>query len=161
MGFGSLLSFLSTDLAIDLGTANTCVYAKGRGISRATLERLGVASGTAFFPDLGRKASALIFKYRGGAKARAYPEKAFVTNKGFKPSFWNEDAVLASNPEMVFLTEGDRAPSLGSLVSWRAVVSRVRRAEGEFVCEARVVKDKRRGPGFCYQEVCRGPAGLR
>ena len=26
------LSFLSTDLAIDLGTANTCVYAKGRGI---------------------------------------------------------------------------------------------------------------------------------
>lgn len=32
MAFGSLLSFLSTDLAIDLGTANTCVYAKGRGI---------------------------------------------------------------------------------------------------------------------------------
>ena len=32
MGLGSLLSFLSTDLAIDLGTANTCVYAKGRGI---------------------------------------------------------------------------------------------------------------------------------
>src|SRR4026209_2618716 len=32
MGFGSLLSFLSTDLAIDLGTANTCVYAKGKGI---------------------------------------------------------------------------------------------------------------------------------
>ena len=32
MGLGSLFSFLSTDLAIDLGTANTCVYAKGRGI---------------------------------------------------------------------------------------------------------------------------------
>ncbi len=32
MGLGSFLSFLSTDLAIDLGTANTCVYAKGRGI---------------------------------------------------------------------------------------------------------------------------------
>ena len=32
MALGSLLSFLSTDLAIDLGTANTCVYAKGRGI---------------------------------------------------------------------------------------------------------------------------------
>jgi rod shape-determining protein MreB len=29
---GSFLSFLSTDLAIDLGTANTCVYAKARGI---------------------------------------------------------------------------------------------------------------------------------
>jgi len=32
LGLGSLLSFLSTDLAIDLGTANTCVYAKARGI---------------------------------------------------------------------------------------------------------------------------------
>src|SRR5262245_28288771 len=32
LGLGSFLSFLSTDLAIDLGTANTCVYAKARGI---------------------------------------------------------------------------------------------------------------------------------
>ncbi len=32
MGLSSFLSFLSTDLAIDLGTANTCVYAKARGI---------------------------------------------------------------------------------------------------------------------------------
>ena len=28
----SMLSFLSSDLAIDLGTANTCVYARGQGI---------------------------------------------------------------------------------------------------------------------------------
>jgi len=28
----SILSFLSSDLAIDLGTANTCVYARGQGI---------------------------------------------------------------------------------------------------------------------------------
>ena len=32
MGLGSLFSAFSTDLAIDLGTANTCVYAKGKGI---------------------------------------------------------------------------------------------------------------------------------
>ncbi|MGH9386226.1 MAG: rod shape-determining protein [Vicinamibacterales bacterium] len=32
MALASLFSFFSTDLAIDLGTANTCVYAKGRGI---------------------------------------------------------------------------------------------------------------------------------
>jgi rod shape-determining protein MreB len=32
LGFGSLLSYFSTDLAIDLGTANTCVFAKARGI---------------------------------------------------------------------------------------------------------------------------------
>src|SRR3712207_7898641 len=32
MAFKSLFSLFSSDLAIDLGTANTLVYAKGRGI---------------------------------------------------------------------------------------------------------------------------------
>ena len=32
MSFRSVFSFFSSDLAIDLGTANTLVYAKGRGI---------------------------------------------------------------------------------------------------------------------------------
>ena len=32
MPLGSLFSLFSNDLAIDLGTANTCVYAKGKGI---------------------------------------------------------------------------------------------------------------------------------
>ena len=32
MNFRSLFSFFSNELAIDLGTANTLVYAKGRGI---------------------------------------------------------------------------------------------------------------------------------
>ena len=32
MGLGSLFSLFSNDLAIDLGTANTCVYARGKGI---------------------------------------------------------------------------------------------------------------------------------
>ena len=32
MTLRSMLSFLSSDLAIDLGTANTCVYARGKGI---------------------------------------------------------------------------------------------------------------------------------
>ena len=30
--FASLFGFLSDDMAIDLGTANTLVYVKGRGI---------------------------------------------------------------------------------------------------------------------------------
>jgi len=30
--FGSVFGVLSSDLAIDLGTANTLVYAKGKGI---------------------------------------------------------------------------------------------------------------------------------
>ncbi|MDI6764612.1 MAG: rod shape-determining protein, partial [Thermodesulfobacteriota bacterium] len=32
MVFNSLLGLFSTDLAIDLGTANTVVYVKGKGI---------------------------------------------------------------------------------------------------------------------------------
>ena len=32
MGLGSFFSLFSNDLAIDLGTANTCVYARGKGI---------------------------------------------------------------------------------------------------------------------------------
>ena len=31
-GVAMALTHLGTDLAIDLGTANTCVYAKGRGV---------------------------------------------------------------------------------------------------------------------------------
>ena len=32
MSLGSLFALFSSDLAIDLGTANTCVYARGKGI---------------------------------------------------------------------------------------------------------------------------------
>lgn len=37
---------------------------KARGLSRTTLERLGVASGTAFFPDAGQELPCLFFPYR-------------------------------------------------------------------------------------------------
>ena len=47
-------------------------------ISRETLEPLGVASGTTFFPGRGLKCEALFFRYSEGWKARALDEKAFV-----------------------------------------------------------------------------------
>ncbi len=50
-------------------------------------------------------------------------------------------------------------PSLGSLVSLRGQVQRRRSADG-FVCTLRVLKDKRRGPGWRWQEERRGPDGL-
>lgn len=78
-----------------------------RRISRETLARLDVGSATVFFPDLGRKADALIFRYAEGWKARSFPVKSFVAGKGFKLSFWNLDRVLAANPERVFITEGE------------------------------------------------------
>lgn len=55
----------------------------------------------------------------------------------------------------------DSAPSLGSLISLRGHVSRDRVRPGAFACELRILKDKRRSPGWSHMEVCHGPAGLR
>lgn len=71
---------------------------------------------------------------------------------------------------VICLTEkSDDTASLGSLVSLRAEALR-RRPErplaaprapsGEFAVEVRVLKDKRRGPGFTRSLDRRGPAGL-
>lgn len=62
---------------------------------------------------------------------------------------------------LLCLTEKEHhRPSLGSLVSLRAQATRTQRAEDRFHCEVQVLKDKRRGPGWTYSEVCRGPDGL-
>jgi recombination protein RecA len=63
---------------------------------------------------------------------------------------------------LLCLTEKERnRPSLGSLVSVRVHAARRARAGDRFRCEAQVLKDKRRGPGWGRVEVCRGPDGLR
>jgi twinkle protein len=82
-------------------------FANGRKISMKTLARLNVESATEFFGELQKNSEALRFWYADGWKARAIPEKAFTAIKGFKPSFWNLEAVLRASPEMVFITEGE------------------------------------------------------
>lgn len=63
---------------------------------------------------------------------------------------------------LVCLTEKEsKVPSLGSLVSLRVHANRKRTSNGDFVCELTVLKDKRRGPTWTYQEECRGTVGLR
>lgn len=62
---------------------------------------------------------------------------------------------------LVCLTEKEsRAFSLGSLVSLRAHAERQRSSDNRFACRLRVLKDKRRGPTWSHEELCRGPAGL-
>ena len=51
--------------------------------------------------------------------------------------------------------------SIGSLVSLRVHVGRTWLGGERFACELQVRKDKRRGPVWSEQEVCRGPMGLR
>lgn len=96
----------SQDLSLQM-SPEALGYAESRGLSVATLAKLGVASGTTFFPELGRKSEGLFFRYSTGWKARAFPEKAFVSAKGFKLEFWNLRRVLDSNQEAVFITEGE------------------------------------------------------
>jgi twinkle protein len=83
-----------------------------RGISRETLELLPAASGITFFADLGEKSPAIFFKYDVGWKARSFPEKGFVSSKGWKPSLWNLEKVLETlhTGEAgcdIYITEGE------------------------------------------------------
>ena len=61
---------------------------------------------------------------------------------------------------VVVLTEKNgRTSSVSSLISLRAEARRNKDAPCEL--EVAILKDKRRGPGRLYHEVCRAPAGLR
>ena len=62
---------------------------------------------------------------------------------------------------LVCITEKEsRAFSLGSLVSLRAHAEKKRAAGSHFACALRVLKDKRRGPTWNYEELYTGPASL-
>ena len=62
---------------------------------------------------------------------------------------------------LVCLTEKPIAAfSLGSLVSLRAHAEKKRAADNRFACALRILKDKRRGPTWHYEELYTGPAGL-
>jgi recombination protein RecA len=62
---------------------------------------------------------------------------------------------------LVCLTEKEsKTYSLGSLVSLRVHAERKRNSHNRFACGLRVLKDKRCGPTWAYEEFCHGPAGL-
>ncbi|WP_457091742.1 DnaB-like helicase C-terminal domain-containing protein [Microvirga sp. P5_D2] len=92
-------------------SAAAVTYAEAvRKISRATLEQLGVGSGTMYFANLHRESEALIFPYKTGRevvnwKAAAFPVKNFTSMKSGTLQFWNIERVIGS--ETVFITEGE------------------------------------------------------
>ena len=62
---------------------------------------------------------------------------------------------------LICLTEkSGGAFSLGSLVSLRAHAEKRRTTDNRFACALRILKDKRRGPTWHYEELYTGPAGL-
>ena len=63
---------------------------------------------------------------------------------------------------VVFLTEKtDDAASLAPIVSLRVAAMRRRIGAGRFTCTVQARKDKRRAPGWTFEENFRGPPGLR
>lgn len=62
---------------------------------------------------------------------------------------------------VVLTVKPDDAPSLAPLVSLRVTASLQRLAPGHFSCKVEALKDKRRGPGWSFEETFRGPPGLR
>lgn len=96
-----------TERSLPISAAAMLWCENSRGISPATLVRLNVASGTAFFPDVGKKQDAIYFRYEDGWKARSFPEKSFVAGGGFKLAFWNLARVLASKSATVYVVEGE------------------------------------------------------
>lgn len=87
-------------------------WAGNRGISRETLERFGVGSGTASMPPDGAKCEVIVFPYRRGAetvnfKARSLAGKAFKQKQGGELRFFNLDATLAGGAGIVHVCEGE------------------------------------------------------
>ena len=72
--FGFLRSYLSTDLAIDLGTANTLIYVRGKGIvldepSVVAIRQEGGPNGKKAIQAVGREAKAMLGKVPGNIEA--------------------------------------------------------------------------------------------
>jgi recombination protein RecA len=144
-------SFFAPDAAeggVDLDALIVVRVADAGQAGRAADELLRANTFGAIVIDLGGPA-------RGPAKAGHY-----VLRQGsvFPPPLLTRLVGLAQKHDtaVVFLTDKtDDTPSISSLISLRANAH----SDG---CHVRltVLKDKRRGPGATYVEVCRGSAGV-
>ncbi len=72
--FGSLRRYFSTDLAIDLGTANTLIYVRGKGIvldepSVVSIRHEGGPNGKKTIQAVGKEAKAMLGKVPGNIEA--------------------------------------------------------------------------------------------
>ena len=87
-------------------------WAGERGISQATLERLGVASGMASMPGEPGRCEAIAFPYRRGdqvvnVKYRSLNGKGFKQKEGGELRFWNLDHWLSEPTDQVYIVEGE------------------------------------------------------
>ena len=67
--FGKLLNYFSTDIGIDLGTANTLVYVRGRGIVLREPSVVAITTGTSQVREVGEEAKRMLGRTPGNITA--------------------------------------------------------------------------------------------
>jgi len=141
----------AADSGIDLSRLAVVRVSDGTAACRAVVELTRSGGFGLVVLDLGPSALVL-------TKAERLPKK----RGGISVPFITKLVGLAqkTSTAVVVLTEKTReSSSLNSLISLRCEARR----SPDKPCEVEidVIKDKRRGPGRRYREVCRAPAGLR
>lgn len=134
-----------------IGAATSCFFPPDAADGGVDLEALVVVRA----PDAAAVARAADHLARSGA----FGVLVLDLDGPVPPALLSRLLGLAQKHEVAIVLLTD--VPLGSLVSLRAEGLAHRRSGGVVECELRVVKDKRRAPGWTLLEVCRGPAGLR
>src|ERR1700709_521306 len=80
MAFKSIFSLFSSDLAIDLGTANTLVYAKGRGIVVSEPSIVAINRVTNQVEAVGRDAKDMLGRTPGNRVAMRHMKDGFIAD---------------------------------------------------------------------------------
>jgi recombination protein RecA len=150
-------TFFPPDVAesgIDLGRLAVVRVSDGSAACRAVVELTRSGGFGLVVLDLGPVAlqEKLEKCHPRVGRKRASPSVAFITKL--------VGLAQKTSTAVVVLTEKTReSSSLNSLISLRCEARR----SPDKPCEVEidVIKDKRRGPGRRYREVCRAPAGLR
>ena len=93
-------------------TERAIAWARGRGISRETLVRVGAKSGTEHISDRDGKCEVIYLPFtRQGKvvnwKARTLDGKAYVQCKGGESKFFNLEPVLTGQADTAYITEGE------------------------------------------------------
>ena len=96
--FGSLRRYFSTDLAIDLGTANTLIYVRGKGIvldepSVVAIRHEGGPNGKKTIQAVGTEAKAMLGQLNGFF--RVVEQMSAVDTRGVEPLYTPLSAVQA------------------------------------------------------------------
>ena len=113
-------------------------------------------------PDSGAAARACDLLARSGGFGLVIVDLGPVESLSLAAQSRLSGLALKHDVSLVFLTrKRNQQTSLGSMISLRGAPLRKRKAPGLFECQVRILKDKRRGPGWKHSEVFGGLDGLR